>query len=98
MSYGAGHALDAINRMKQNRKLRPSKCIKFKENNRETIYSTDRKSNKPNYKTVPEKELNEIKARIRNRAKIERKKELILYGISFVFVLILMISIWVWVI
>lgn len=98
MSYGAGHALDAINRMKQNRKLRPSKRMKFKENNRETIYSRDKISDRPNFKTVPEEELNEIKARIRNRAKIERKKELILYGISFVFVLILMISIWIWII
>ena len=97
MSYGAGHILDAINQMKQNRKLRPSKRAKFKENNREVIYSTDKKSDRPNFKTVPEKELNEIKTRIRNRAKIERKKEQILYGIFFVCVLITLIIMWTWI-
>lgn len=97
MSYGAGHALDAINRMKQNRKLRPSKRAKFKQNNREAIYSTDKKSDCSNFKTGPEIELNEIKARIRDRAKIERKKERILYGIFFVCGLIMMITIWIWI-
>lgn len=95
MSYGAGQVLGDINRMKQNRKLRTSKRAKFKENNREAIYSTDKKSDRPNFKTVPEKELNEIKARIHNRAKNERRKGRILYGIFFG--LIALIAIWIWI-
>ena len=37
MGFGAGHVLDMINRMKQNRALRPSNRSKFKENNRDEI-------------------------------------------------------------
>lgn len=92
MGFGAGHVQDMINRMKQNRAQRPSNRSKFKENNREGIYSIDKKSQQPKFKTVPEKELNEIKNRIRERAKAERKKELIIYGIIILCGLILLIG------
>lgn len=60
MSFG-GHTLDMIHRMKQNRAQRPSNRAKFKENNRNLIYSKDSKSNPLQFKTVSEKELKEIK-------------------------------------
>ena len=95
MSHGAGHMLDAINRMKQNRKLRPSNRMKFKENNRDVIYSSiaDKKSKQTNFKTVSEDKLNEIKLRILEYAKTERKKEYVLFGIIFVCELIALILI-----
>ncbi|RCS28534.1 hypothetical protein DUT90_00030 [Polaribacter sp. WD7] len=92
MGLGAGHVLDMINRMKQNRAQRPSNRSKFKENNRDGIYSSDKKSRQPNFKTVPEKELIEIKNRIRERAKTEQKKERIIIGISILFGIISLIG------
>ncbi len=96
MSYGAGHVMDMINRMKQNRAQRPSNRQKFKENNRDGIYSTDKKAERPNFKTVPEKKLTEIKKRIRERAKSERKKERLIFGIFIICGLILIIGILIW--
>ncbi|SFD02352.1 hypothetical protein [Algibacter pectinivorans] len=96
MGLGAGHVLDMINRMKQNRAQRPSNRSKFKENNRDGIYSSDKKSRQPNFKTVPEKELIEIKNRIRERAKAEQKKERIIIGISILFGIISLIGFLIW--
>ncbi len=96
MGYGAGHVMDMINRMKQNRAQRPSNRAKFKENYREGIYSTNKKSKRPNFKTVSEKELNKIKKQIRERAKIERKKERLIYGIFIICGLISIIGILIW--
>lgn len=96
MSFGAGHVMDMINRMKQNREQRPSNRAKFKGNNREGIYSSDNKSKEANFKTVPENELKEIKLQIRKHAEKERKKERILYGILIVCSLITIIGILIW--
>jgi len=96
MSGGAGHVMDSMNRGKQNRAMRTSNRSKFKENNRDGIYSSDKKSQQPNFKTVPEKELNEIKNRIRERAKSQRKKEQLIYIVFIVCVLISIIGIMVW--
>ena len=96
MGLGAGHVMDMINRMKQNRAQRPSNRSKFKENNRDGIYSSDKKSPKPNFKTVPEKELIEIKNWIRKRAKTEQKKERIIIGIFILFGIISLIGILLW--
>ena len=87
MSHGAGHILDMINRLKQNRAIRPSNKSKFKEHNRETIYSKRRKIK---FKTVPKEKLEEIKNQIRARAKSERKKEAIFYLASVVLVLLML--------
>ena len=87
MSYGAGHILDMINRLKQNRAIRPSNKAKFKEHNRETIYSKRRKIK---FKTVPKEKLEEIKIQIRARAKSERKKEAIFYLASVALVLVML--------
>lgn len=43
MSHGAGHILDMINRLKQNRALRPSNRQKFKERNRNIIHTGQHK-------------------------------------------------------
>ncbi|MBS3992983.1 MAG: hypothetical protein KGZ87_04625 [Bacteroidetes bacterium] len=96
MSYGAGHVIDMINRMKQNRDQRPSKRAKFKENQREPIYTSSQKSTIANFKTVPEKELNKMKTIIRQRAKTESKRELIILGFLFLYGLILTIGLLLW--
>ena len=96
MGFGAGHVQDMNNRIKQNRAQRPSNLPKFKENNRDGIYSTDKKTEKPNFKTVSEKELTEIKKRIRKRAETERKKERLIFGIFIVCGLISIIGILIW--
>ncbi len=71
---GFGHVQDMNNRIKQNRAQRPSKRPKFKENNRENIYSdSDKKVNRPNFKTVSEEELIEILKHIRERAAKEKR-------------------------
>jgi len=96
MGLGAGHVLDMINRMKQNRAQRPSNRSKFKENNRDAIYASDKKSQHPNFKTVSEIELNKIKNRIQERAKAERKKEIIVYGVLILCGLVLLIGFTIW--
>jgi len=56
MSHGAGHILDMINRMKQNRALRSSNKQKFKGNNRGIINSESNNETKTQYsKLFPEK-------------------------------------------
>ena len=96
MSYGAGHVMDMISRMKQNRNQRPSNRPKFNENNRDEIYSAIKKTERPNFKSVPEKKLIEIKKRIRERAKLERKNERLIFGIFLVCGLISIIGVLIW--
>lgn len=94
---GSGHVQDMNNRIKQNRAQRPSKRPKFKENNRENIYSdSDKKVNRPNFKTVSEEELIEILKHIRERAETEKKRERILYGIFFFTGMAIIISFLIW--
>lgn len=59
MAFGAGHVQDMNNRIKQNRAQRPSKRPKFKEHYRQGIFSTEKKSLRPSFKTVASKELSE---------------------------------------
>ncbi|MFV0565229.1 MAG: hypothetical protein ACK5NB_05270 [Flavobacteriaceae bacterium] len=96
MSFGAGHIMDMINRMKQNRAQRPSNRSKFKENNREAIYSTEKEVERPIFKTIPEEELDKIKTKIRKQAKTERIKYRIINGAVVLFGLILFIGLLVW--
>ncbi len=83
---------DMNNRIKQNRDQRPSKRNKFKENNRDIINVVEKKSIKPIFKTVSEKELLEIKKRIREHAKKARKKDQAIYLILFTLGLIAIIA------
>ena len=88
MGFGAGHIQDMNNRIKQNRAQRPSKKSKFKENNREGIYSSKEKSNSFTSKAIPKHKLLEIKRKIRKKARSERKKEIMIYGIAAVLLII----------
>jgi len=61
MSSGAGHIIDMNNLLKQNRSQRTSNKAKFRENNRNTIYSkNDSKSEKLNFKTISKEKLNAV--------------------------------------
>lgn len=89
----AGHILDMIKRIRQNRSLQPSKRQKFKENNRENIYSDNlNPEDQAKFKIVSEDKLKELKKQIRERAKKERKEELILYAIFLIVGLIIGIA------
>nr|WP_321226528.1 hypothetical protein [uncultured Psychroserpens sp.] len=99
MSFGSGHVMDMISRMKQNRAQRPSKKSKFKENNRQTIYSKkDKLISNTKFKTVSKTELAAIKKQIVINAKARKLKHKILYtilislGICSFVIFILMIN------
>ena len=64
---------DMNNRIHQNRAQLSSKRPKFKENNRDLIYSEEEKSEGLIFKTVSQETLMELKTQIRARAKKERK-------------------------
>lgn len=94
---GAGHVQDMNNRIRQNRAQRPSKRQKFKEHNRENIYSSSRqKSQNLKFKTVSEEKLTEIKNQIRKSAQKDRRKEWIVLLILLIIVLITTITIFLW--
>ncbi|WP_297690977.1 hypothetical protein [uncultured Eudoraea sp.] len=89
----AGHILDMIKRIRQNRSLQPSKKQKFKGSNREQIYSDKlNPEDQAKFKIVSEEKLNELKLQIRERAKKERKEEMILFAIFLVVGLIITIA------
>ncbi len=96
MSYGAGHIMDMISRMKQNRKLRPSNRSKFKENNRQSIYSTEDGHEKPIFKKIAPEKLQQIKAHIQFKAKRQRKKERLIYGLFYICFALALIRLLVW--
>ena len=77
MSYGAGHIMDMINRMKQNREQRPSQRRKFRKNHDSTLINSHKETQKPHLKTIPEKELIAIKQQIREKLKKENRKSII---------------------
>lgn len=78
MSFGAGHIQDMINRIRQNRAQRPSAKAKFKEHNREVIYS-DVHTTQLRFKNVSLEALTKIKKQIQVRARQERRTESIIY-------------------
>jgi len=78
----AGHILDAINRMRQNRSLRSSKRQKFKGDNRKSIYAGTRQEDKAIFKEFPESQVKAVIRQIREKAKLKKRKILIFY-ISF---------------
>jgi len=81
----AGHILDMIIRMRQNRAIRTSNKQKFRSNNREASHC-DKVA--LHYKTVSNEKLEKIKRKIRLKSGLERKKELIVIVLFLVFVLI----------
>ncbi|QLE00848.1 hypothetical protein HX109_04430 [Galbibacter sp. BG1] len=77
MAFGAGHVLDMINRMKQNRAQRPSQKAKFDTKN--TGYSrTDFKC--PKYVELSPEKLKAFQLKIRTQAHREKRKEHILFA------------------
>jgi hypothetical protein len=92
MSFGAGHMMDMNNRIKQNRAQRPSNRGKFKENNRSTIHANSEITKRPQFVSIPGKELDEIKLLIRQRAKKEQRKIRLFYSVSIGIGLILLIG------
>ncbi len=96
MSFGAGHMQDMNNRMKQNRAQRPSNRGKFKENNRDVTYADTDIPKRPLFHSVPVEELNKIKMQIREKAKEERTKMRIFYGLSITLGLILLTGLLLW--
>lgn len=73
----AGHILDMIKRIRQNRSLRPSNRQKFQGDNRETIYSGTNKEIKASFKKFPESQVKAVIRQIKIKAKAEKRKELI---------------------
>ena len=73
----AGHIIDAINRIKQNRALRASKRQKFKGSNRESIYSGADQTQKAVFKKVPKEQAQAVINKIRHEFKIKRKRDII---------------------
>lgn len=73
----AGHIIDAINRIKQNRALKASKRQKFKGSNRDTIYSGADQTQKAVFKKVPKEQAQAVINKIRHEFKIKRKRDVI---------------------
>ena len=95
---GSGHVQDMNNRLKQNRAQRPSKRPKFREHNRDNIYSsTDHKHENLKFKAVSKEKLAEIKKRIREHAKKDRQKEWFVLSVLVFIVLMTAISIYWWI-
>ncbi|MEQ8219649.1 MAG: hypothetical protein RH981_15525 [Arenibacter sp.] len=72
----SGSIQDMNNRVNQNRSLKTSNRARFKDNNRDNIYSDSiPEITKLDFKTVSEIELKKIKERIKNRALRDRTRE-----------------------
>ena len=94
MSFGSGHIMDMINKIKQNRDLRTSNRKKFKNQNREIIYkNSEKKLDVPKYKTLPNTELDELKKQIKSNAKRNNTIDLIIF--SLFFLIVFAVLIWV---
>jgi hypothetical protein len=87
----AGHILDMIKRMRQNRSLRPSNRQKFKGKNRETIYNGKEAQDKASYKEFPESQVKAAIKQIREKAESKRRRERILLAIIWVLVTFIII-------
>lgn len=80
----AGHVLDMINRMKYNRSVQKSIRKRFKEQlqNREAIHA--RKNYSGNrYRQIPKEEIEQLKSAIRQKAKKQQIRILIIYLVVF---------------
>jgi len=87
MSGGAGHVLDAINRLRNNRSLRTSKRQKFKSNNQDLTFSTD---NVIRQKEISKDELERIIDDIRKNTKKEQIRDGILFVLITLFVILIL--------
>jgi len=68
------------NRVNQNRSLKPSKRARFKENNRDNIYSdSESTATKLTFKKVSEIELRKLKDKINSKALKDRKRKIFIF-------------------
>lgn len=74
----AGHILDMIKRLRQNRSLRASKRQKFKGQNRENISNRPNGQDKAIFKEFPKEKIEEVVNQIKQDFKVKRRKELII--------------------
>tara|TARA_R110002049_G_scaffold10728_2_gene52168 strand:+ start:23725 stop:24006 length:282 start_codon:yes stop_codon:yes gene_type:complete len=81
----SGSIQDMNNRVNQNRSLKPSQRARFKENNRDNIYSdSEFAATKLTFKKVSEFELKKIKDKINSKALKDRKRKIFIFiGIIF---------------
>ncbi|RKN82420.1 hypothetical protein [Ulvibacterium marinum] len=82
----AGHVLDMIKRIRQNRSLRPSNRQKFKGDNRDSIYTEIPEENKASFKEFPESQVKEVVDTIRREAKSKRRKEFLFLALVILIV------------
>jgi hypothetical protein len=88
----SGSIQDMNNRVNQNRSLKPSNRARFKENNRDNIYSDSEPSpTKLTFKKVSEIELRKIKDKINSRALKDRKKELFIFLVIVLTLLVILL-------
>ncbi|WP_282054219.1 hypothetical protein [Maribacter luteus] len=90
----AGHILDMIKRLGQNRSLRASNRLKFKGDNRETIYSGTDKHNKAIFKEFPKEQVEQAVNQIKQDSKVKRRKELT-FLISIISVTSILMIYWI---
>lgn len=90
MSF-AGHALDMIKRIEQNRAMMTARRSKFND-----LYEKSSKSSigdeKKRFRYIPPsaKEIVKIQKHYKRLAKFERKREFVFWGISLIFIFIVM--------
>lgn len=88
MSFGTGHIMDMVNRLKQNRAMRSSNRSTFKENSIISTSENGKKRTSLKFKTISSTELEKRKYKIQQQAAKVLKRERILLVI---FVLILIV-------
>ena len=89
MAFGAGHIMDMLNRMKQNRAIIPSKRARFKEDVREGIYSkTHRIRRILDREDLTPEEKQRVIQRIRLRAARSRRRDIAIYLIASLITLV----------
>lgn len=86
MSFGAGHIQDMLNRVKQNTSLKNARHHKFKGGN--NYLNTKSTKTEYNFPKISKTELEIIKAKIRNEAAQERKKQFLFWLILIILVII----------
>lgn len=75
----AGHILDMIKRLRQNKSMRPSNRQKFQGDNRETIYAGVDDNSRANFKEFSEEEVQSAIKLIREKAKARKRREYIFF-------------------
>ncbi len=93
----AGHILDMIKRLRQNKSLRPSNRQKFRADNRNTIYSDIKTEKKVSFGKFSVDQINAAKTKIRKEARLKNLNDfrlfLICLVVAFIFLYLFYISV-----